>query len=272
MIIYIPVGGLANRMRMIDSSLRLSKKINAKYKIYWIKDAGLNCSFGKIWNPIVGVQDVQDLKKTDLLFKLRRKFLLIRKGLNILERLNLLKVISDQEFQGYFDLQYDFEDLKKYKWVIIRSCSAFFPSSSRTEYEEFVLNDNIKQILTDEIRKFPSQTIGIHIRRTDNFDAILGSPLDSFIQLMNGLLQDNQNTFFYVASDDSEVKNKMKNHFLDHVILPQGVLTRDSEAGIIQAIVEMYALAETSKIYGSYYSSYSELAAAIGKKNLIIVS
>lgn len=44
-----PVGGLCNRMRSIDSALRLCEKHNRDLTILWVKDQTLNCSFNKIF-------------------------------------------------------------------------------------------------------------------------------------------------------------------------------------------------------------------------------
>ena len=50
MMTFIPVGGLANRMRSIHSAISLCE--NDKMQIYWFKDQGLNCRFEHIFKPI----------------------------------------------------------------------------------------------------------------------------------------------------------------------------------------------------------------------------
>ena len=41
-------------------------------------------------------------------------------------------------------------------------------------------------------------------------------------------------------------------------------LVRNKKIAIIQAVAELYLLSKTKMILGSYYSSFSELAAVIG--------
>ena len=41
-ILLVPVGGLANRMKAIDSAIKLSRKANSELHIIWFKDRGLN--------------------------------------------------------------------------------------------------------------------------------------------------------------------------------------------------------------------------------------
>lgn len=37
-ILLVPVGGLANRMKAIDSAIKLSRKANSELHIIWFKD------------------------------------------------------------------------------------------------------------------------------------------------------------------------------------------------------------------------------------------
>ncbi len=55
LLILIPFGGLANRMRVIRSGISLAQKYNLKLKIYWIKRDELNCGFEDLFQSIDGV-------------------------------------------------------------------------------------------------------------------------------------------------------------------------------------------------------------------------
>ena len=61
-ILLVPVGGLANRMKAIDSAIKLSRKANSELHIIWFKDRGLNCRFDQLFEPI----DLPNVKITDL--------------------------------------------------------------------------------------------------------------------------------------------------------------------------------------------------------------
>ena len=78
-------------------------------------------------------------------------------------------------------------------------------------------------------------------------------------------------TRFYLASDSLDIKSIMKKEFGDRVILSEGVLNRHSEEGILEAVLEIYSLSKTARIFGSYYSSYSEMAAKLGKIKLEVL-
>ena len=49
-ILLVPVGGLANRMKAIDSAIKLSRKANSELHIIWFKDRGLNCRFDQLFD------------------------------------------------------------------------------------------------------------------------------------------------------------------------------------------------------------------------------
>ena len=73
--------------------------------------------------------------------------------------------------------------------------------------------------------------------------------------------------------NDNSVKEKFQAKFgEDMVAVPDGVIDRESVEGIVQAACEMQALARCKKIYGSYGSSFGEVAARLGNNDIIHVS
>jgi hypothetical protein len=204
-----------------------------------------------------------------IFYKIREKSKLIRKILNIGEKLNLIKSLSQNQFKELLESNYDFKNLRKYKLCIIRSFSSFF--QKHPYYQMFILNEEMKNRVIEETKLFSKLTIGVHIRRTDNLKSIENSPTYAFISRMEELINNNSEINFYVASDDMEVKKLIKNKFGDKIILPQGNLSRNTENGIRQAVVEMYSLSRTNKILGSCYSSFSRAAAQIGNIELEVV-
>jgi len=52
------------------------------------------------------------------------------------------------------------------------------------------------------------------------------------------------------------------------IVLPDVDTSRNSVRGMQDALVELYVLSRTNKIFGSHQSSYSETAAQIGNYSL----
>jgi len=269
MLIFYPTGGLANRMRVIDSAVRFGIQSKQKVKIIWVKDNGLNCSFSTIWYPVTFVKDY-NWKWLPLFFSLRSKSRVFQKFLNLLEKLNLLKILGANEYDALRKLVRT-ERLRGYYCCLISTYSTFF-SGDNFQRELFCLQPEIAKLVDKETEDFDAHTIGVHIRRTDNGEAIRNSPLELFVEKMEAELQTESYTKFYVASDSEDVKRNLKSKFGDKVILRGGgLLDRNSQEGIIQAVVEMFALSRTTKIFGSFWSSFSEMAATIGNIDIFIV-
>src|SRR5690606_35662462 len=131
-------------------------------------------------------------------------------------------------------------------------------------------------IFSEKIRlnseKFAENTVGIHIRRTDNISAIEASPNYLFERKIEEYLQENLATNFFLATDDPGVERHFKEKYPDNVMAYPKTYGRDSKDGIVDALVELQLLAKTSVIYGSYWSSYSEMASRIGKIKLHILT
>ena len=78
-------------------------------------------------------------------------------------------------------------------------------------------------------------------------------------------------TQIYLATDSEEVKYSMKKRYGNRIISSDNVADRSTVNGIIDGITDMYTLACTTKIYGSFQSSFSEIASQIGNIPLEII-
>lgn len=112
-----------------------------------------------------------------------------------------------------------------------------------------------------------SNAIGVHIRRTDNKKSIEHSPLESFL---NNMKEDKTSTYV-VATDDQKVREELIATFGDRCVFPATVLSRRTEEGMVQGVADFFALTKCTKIWGSYASSFSEIAARYGSIELTIV-
>jgi hypothetical protein len=266
-IILYPIGGLANRMRAIDSAFNLagSKK---NITVWWIKDKGLNCEFGKLFNS---VPSIHDKNKLPLIFNKLLSFydknhIAVLFLLKVLERLHILLLLDENTCLE----KEKTNSANSYLFCFIRTWEAFYPQE-KFHSELFKLNDKNK--LEKELSKINNNTIGVHIRRTDNVWSIKNSPLELFEQKMKKELENNQYANFYLCSDDDNVKHFFQSDFWKNIVkMPDGVVSRNSEDGIIQAACEMYTLSKTNKIIGSYWSSFGEIAARLGNIEIEICS
>lgn len=271
MIFLQPHSGLANRIRVIVSGLSFAKLNNQQLIIIWEKDAGLNCTFDDLFKEIPNVI----IKRASIKFRF----------INWIKNKKLLRVIFYKFFKIDFAL-FD-TDFPRYVWstksdyinmtllppqvsnYYIRACNEFSPNYTYLTY--LVPVKTIQELIDLEVRKFPKQIIGIHIRRTDNDQSIKESPLNLFVEKIEADLIEDKQTHYFLATDAPIVEKELLTLFPSNIIVAKKHFTRNSQEGIVGAMVDMYCLAATTKIYGSYGSSFSSVAARIGNIPLIVV-
>ncbi|MBR1809836.1 MAG: hypothetical protein IJ776_10680 [Paludibacteraceae bacterium] len=261
--ILIPCGGLANRMR----AMHAGRLWDSGCRIVWISSEECACPFNELWKKSEWRLS-EGGRKWRWLLKLERRFPI---GRFLNERLHmpaLLRVWNTDEYEA----------LMKYaRWETQNAIDVIFSYSeflSGQEYyrEWFLLTPEMQERVERECKGFTDKMVGVHIRRTDNTWSIEKSPLEWFYEKMDEEIVSDDKVRFYVATDDEMVKESLRERYGERMITSDGDLRRwGNKEGVKQALAEMYALSRTKKIYGSYYSSFSEMAARLGDIELQIV-
>ena len=69
-------------------------------------------------------------------------------------------------------------------------------------------------------------------------------------------------TMFYLATDDMEEEKRLREAFPGRILSNENrCLRRDSIDGMHDALLDLYCLASTRKIIGSFFSSFTDIAA-----------
>ena len=278
-LIVQPMGGLANRMRVIGVLYELAKRAGASLCVLWVNNAEL----GAKWI------DLFDYPNDFYIEELTPK--------------------DGRYMHGYLSKNW-YNNINSYLWAYIHGYR-WYPSNmvesmncdTSEEGLEHLYSTWISQLqkgntlfistgdylgnnydisaifrpkheLQEKIDAFslPDQNIyGIHIRRSDNTWAIDNSPIALFETEIEQILSSESDARFYLASDDKEIILHLRNKYGEHIIVRDKTFGRGSVEGMQDALIDMWILSGTKKIFGSYYSSFSEMASAIGSINLMIV-
>jgi|GEM_PF-2378717 len=114
-----------------------------------------------------------------------------------------------------------------------------------------------------------SDVVGVHIRRTDLFastkkDSTLVCPTKLFHETMRNILNDNPKIQFFLATDDKK-EEKLVQRLFQYVVIvhEKEAVKRDVRKGMQDALVDWLLLSRTSRIIGSYQSSFSEEAGVV---------
>ena len=249
---FVPQAGLCNRMNAIISAFAFNIKYpNVPIKIYWVKSKDCFADFGDLFLPI----DTETIK----LYPLERFILRPAKKSNLYIPMLMRKFIYNAEYNGS-----EISNLKCELWMHGKK------NVYLTAYNRFCLlpyNDNIGNLFkpTEDIEnkinevtsKYTSNTVGIHIRRTDNLLAIKNSPIEKFYRYIDEALNED------ISSDDAKVKEDLQKRYGNRIISQNWKLERFSVQGMKDAVTELFCLARTNRIIGSTNSTYSMMAASL---------
>lgn len=91
------------------------------------------------------------------------------------------------------------------------------------------------------------------------------SPSELFLEAIEKEIENNSAVKFYLATDDSQEEKLITERFGDRICTyKKRSVDRNTEVAIVDAMIDLTNLASCYKIYGSYYSSFSDVAAIWG--------
>ncbi|MFY0642941.1 MAG: hypothetical protein JXR19_00585 [Bacteroidia bacterium] len=241
-------GGLANRMRALSSCINMHHEFGVPIQVHWENNKYLNCSFNRLFQPIQGVEIVEYpfLQPTQKIRKLVRR-----------RHWQMMQKRCDYFYNDFMKDESIVENIKSNKKVFIYSCERFYGDANRIS--EIKPVPWISQLANKRRQEMGPDYVALHIRQGDNIKARAASPLGLFQSKIEELLKDNNKLF--VASDSNHVLEQLHNQYGEQVYFNQHRENRSDPQSIEQALLDFLMLSSASKIYGSYWSSFSEEAA-----------
>ena len=259
-----PKGGLCNRMQAVDSGIALAHDLDVRLDIHWVRAGDLLCRFDRLFEPIA---DPLVRMHEHRLRPLR--FLRTHRSVRRVSRFWPFGALVFAKDENRRLEAFDFRTAGR-RSVIIESYSRF--RSNARPYACFRPIEELRRRIAERTALFGPHTVGVHVRRTDNAKSIAFSPDTLFLERMRREIAVQPATRFYLATDSLDVKRTFREAFGDRIVATPYGTSRRTEDGVQEAVVELYALARTSKILGSYWSTYSSAAAEIGRIELETVT
>jgi hypothetical protein len=254
------LAGLANRMRVIDSAITLSKKLDMHLVIIWNKDRNLNCNYNDLFQPM------EEFSVEASWYDNLRNRIRPWESISFIFRDRMSLKISLFDHTWLYDTHpsflqhYNFDRLKKMDYIYISTAHRF------KEPDYIPLFKPIPEVfekIETACSEFTEKTYGLHIRRSDSKPSITNSPDILFIDKINELLQLDPETNFFLATDDRDVKTRFSLQFGERIITRDNIPSRNTVVGIQDALIDLYSLSRTKKIFGSFFSSFSDAASQI---------
>ena len=242
----MPIGGLCNRLRVINAARKLALDVGAKLRIWWFVNHEMNARF------------------TDL-FKYDKScgFTILQIGGSAMRLCHI--------FSRYNPFWIPHSDRDKFVQNIksgktsknyLSTFSDFYPNE---DYSWLRPNDALQNEIENFSARLGDNAIGLHIRRTDNVQAIAMSPDFLFEERISDELKRCPSKKFFLSTDDDKVREKLCKEFEGCVYSRMNIAARNQSNGVADAVVDLMLLAKCEKIYGSYWSSFSDVAALIGR-------
>lgn len=265
--IYVePQRGLCNKLRVIVSAYSIAKQYNKKLVVLWTSNHECNCSLDKLFDLPEDIK-VYNLSRNGIKNRIYGKII------RTVAKLSEYRIYDQEVVKAVSDISLQKKYYENSKNIYIHTCESLLGSGCILDSRhDFTIIQPKADILTKVNAIIRSKDyVGVHIRRTDNVEAIARSSNEAFVNSMQQELRTDSETKFFVATDANDVKIMLKSTFGDDCIsTKESVLDRNSEQGIIDAFIELVCLSRCRKIIGSFYSSFSEVAAAMGKIEIVV--
>jgi hypothetical protein len=258
MIILSPIGGLANRMRVLNAGIGLTLATKKRLIVLWRSNHALNCKFNDIFEFTGETYPVFQYSFGSRLNHILESGFALR--CKILHQADMLELLDQTE---------KIQELAEKNHLFIETYSDFYPNP--LPYKQFQPSESIRRIVETFSRQFGESTIGVHIRRGDNQKSIENSTIEKFVNHMKMFAEKDSETRFFVATDSPKEEYEMSKIFPGRILTyPKRSLDRNVPVAIQDALVDLYCLSKCRKLIGSYWSSFTDVAAAINNIEVLI--
>lgn len=271
-IVFVPVGGLANRMYSTCAAITLAKKVCSELQIIWFRDQALHAAFHDLFSPsqLPSTTQIKEATISDLFIydRPRKRNFYIP---SFFQKI-IFKSYRLYEYQTHqlHSQNFDFKTWAK-NGGYIASYMPFYPYPKKLLKDIFVPVPKIKEVIKVRCSRFSGYTVGVHIRRTDNILSIQHSPIEAFYKYLDKEQAEHPDLCIYLATDSEDVKKEMIARYGEKIICAENKANRDTTEGIRDGIADLFTLANTQKIYGSFHSSFSIMASELGNIPLTVV-
>ena len=247
-------------MRVVMSVLKYADEQSVPVRIIWTSSKECKVFWGELFQPLLH----NKVQIHDGSFK---------ESVATKHNLWLPKLLRwgeyDKQIDDFNPNKQSLKELgKKYGSLYISTCYAIGEYDSTMVGKVFVPLPALQEKVAETTKKFTPHTLGVHIRRKDNKQAILHSPLSAFRQRMDAYIALYDDARIFLCTDDLSVKRHFLQLYKDRLLINEVELQRQTCSGMLDAVVDLWCLAKTTMVTGSYFSYFSDTATEIGGQPL----
>lgn len=188
--------------------------------------------------------------------------------------LRIFPTVDHLDEYNYIDKELDSEEMTIFSKGIVfcdEVCESLF---SPYEFVNICIPNQAVEKEVNNIIGNKTDCVGIHIRRTD-FRIDKPGIVDKYSDLyFESIIEEeiaNGTEAVFIACDEADVKRRLLDKYPNFCISQNiSCFDRNQEKGIIEGFIDLISLSKCKRIYGTKESSFSKMAALIGKSEYII--
>lgn len=260
--------GLSNRMRTLASAFVIARELNRKLVLIWKPDLHCDCEFDDLFPD--HQLDVLNHNPFDT------------SGMDFYNYMN-----GPMRREGKLRINHHTDRDIYIKSAYSLDCEL----CDKAQEDAFLVSLKPLKVVLETVNKFDlSHNIGLHIRMgggvnydldrwdSDEFLDATGKELmnywrekshfRTFLPLVECILKENPGQKFFLAADMQMIYDVFNENFPGSIsYYPRSIYDRSKEQQIT-ALIDLYCLSRTKMIYGSNWSSFSEVASRLGNKEV----
>ena len=289
--------GLGNRMRTYAFYKAVAKVLKRKFLLCWEKSIGFDdTTFNDLFEnkeTLITIEEFDEIRKKSINLndffqstKCKQNEDFFKREYDpVQDKINVIRNIRECKFSIW---EFSTPENKKIP-LSIETANIIWPNFLGLENEflaelrKLKINKNILSIINKISSSFTNSTCGMHIRKGDVLDKknpdskeYKESHDDNyFTEMMKELIKIDEKSTFYISTDCKKTFNKFVKLYKGRVIENTFKKYYKSEynkekSGQIDALIDMCCLAKTNKIFGTTWSTFSEVASRYGQVSLYL--
>ena len=252
--------GLCNRLLMLAGCMRIAEETKRSLALYWPVNEALGCTFNDLFTNRFEMVTEAELEH------------ILKSNFNV-------KIYNAWRTDGptYRTLRRDGDP--DMHIVIIKGWNhpRFEDETFSAEIDSCVRRHLLSLTPVPEIEaavnsfSLPPATIGVHVRRSDNVENFGVSRDEYFFRIMRGILERRPDASFFLATDVAGIEHRFQEEFGGSLsCAPKTWAPRNQLRGMQEGLIDLLLLSRTSGIIGNVESSFSQTAARIGKREMML--
>jgi len=224
----------------------------------------MNCDFERLFKANFPVTEIVNTRKH------KEESRILRKKREILDRAKGFKTILRGDTAAIAGDMTRWKMIVANSNIVMRADHRFIRTPD--PYDWLRIREEILQRADDVTDSWGPNVLGVHIRRTDNEWSKKRSPTSGFCEKIDAAIDEEESIEIFLTSDSEDEVRYLQNRYGRRIKqFVKTSLDRNLAIAAEEALIDFVSLSRTSRIIGSFWSSFSMEAAELGKVSIEVI-